>query len=554
MTTTTPPAAPQRAPGMTTRVLSGPGGMTGTLTLLRLALRRDRILIPVVVLGLAALAISSAQATLALYPTPENVTANLGGVLSNPALLAMYGPITNPTSPDAFAIYKTVMMGGIFLSLAAYAIVRRHTRTEEEEGRLELVSAGVVGRRAPLTAAMLLALGTVLLTCAVAVAGMLSLGMDPVGTLAFGAAWFGIGLVMTAVTAVAAQLTVTARGCAAIAIGVLGASFLIRAVADSVDGAERLSWLSYLGWAQKVQPYGGNRFSAVLVSVAASVVLLVVAYRLLERRDLGAGMIATRPGPDRAGRWLSSPLGLAWRLQRWSLLGWTLGFVLVGALLGSIAGSVEQMLSDPAMADLLRQIGGGEGTLTDLFLTAEFSFAGLITAAYGITATLRLRGEERDIRAEPVLATSTSRWSLLGSHLVIALAGTAWLLLVLGTSVGVIRGIAVGDLGGELAKLTEAALAPLPAVWVCVGLTVLVFGLAPRLTSVAWAALVAFLVIGEFGELLGLPAWLQDLSPFAHLPALPGGVLTLAPLLALTAGAIFLLASGSISFRRRDVG
>ncbi len=29
------------------------------------------------------------------------------------------------------------------------------------------------------------------------------------------------------------------------------------------------------------------------------------------------------------------------------------------------------------------------------------------------------------------------------------------------------------------------------------------------------------LVLGQFGELLGLPVWLQDLSPFRHSAAMP---------------------------------
>lgn len=546
------------ATGTAGRPAPSAAGLTATGTLFRLALRRDQVLVPVIVFGLALLAISSARASLALYPTPESVAEAVGGgVLSNPALLAIYGPITNPADPDAFAVYKTVMLGGIFLALGAYAIVRRHTRTEEEEGRLELVGAGVVGRRAPLVAAMSLALVVVFGSCAVTVGGMIALGMDPAGSFAFGLAWFGIGVVMTAVTAVAAQITTTARGCGALALAVLGVSFLVRAVADATDGGTRLawlSWLSFLGWAQQVEPYGDNRFGVVVVPLVASAALTLVAFALLERRDLGGGLLATRPGPARAGRWLGSPLGLAWRLQRWSLLGWSVAFLAVGALLGSIAGSVEEMLQDPAVADMLRQLGGGSGTLTDLFLSVEFSFAALIAAAYGIAATLRLRGEEREVHAEQLLATSTSRLTWLGSHLVIALAGTAWLLIVLGAAVGLVRGLAVGDVPGQVGRLSTAALAPLPAVWVCVGLTMLVFGLAPRFTSAAWAALVTFLVIGEFGAVLGLPDWLRDLSPFAHLPALPGGVLTAAPLLALAAVAVFLIASGSVGFRRRDVG
>ena len=42
--------------------------------------------------------------------------------------------------------------------------MRRHTRTEEEDGRFELLAAGVVGRRAPLAAAVALATPAVLAT------------------------------------------------------------------------------------------------------------------------------------------------------------------------------------------------------------------------------------------------------------------------------------------------------------------------------------------------------------------------------------------------------
>ncbi len=529
--------------------------LTGTGTLLRLAARRDRVLIPSIVTGLAVLTVASAQATIALYDDPARLLKDVGGMASNPAFLAMYGPLVSPPSVDSFAVFKTLMMGAVFLGIGAYAVLRRHTRTEEEEGRLELVGAGAVGRRAPLAAAVLLALGMVVLTCLANVSGMLALGMDATGTLAFAVSWLCFGAVMTAVTAVAAQVTTTARGCGAIALGFLALSFLLRAVGDAVDGAGAVAWISPLGWMQKVEPYGGNRFWIGLLSLATFVALIGLAFALLERRDLGAGLVAARPGPGRAGRWLGSPLGLAWRLQRWSLLGWSAGMVLVGALIGSLAKQVTTMLEDPATQDLLRQLGGNTSAdLTDLFLSAEFAFSGLAIAGYGISSTLRLRGEEREVHAEQVLATSTNRWTWLGSHLVIALLGTAWLQLVLGATAGLLHGLALGDVPGTVVRLMGAALAPLPAVWVCVGLTVLVFGLVPRWTSGAWILLILFLVVGEFGSVLGLPSWVSELSPFAHLPSLPGGAVSLAPLIAVVAVAVALVASGSVSFRRRDVG
>ena len=58
-------------------------------------------------------------------------------------------------------------MGSVFVGLLAFAIVRRHTRVEEEDGRLELVGAGAVGRQAPLTAAVLLAIATTVLAIVV---------------------------------------------------------------------------------------------------------------------------------------------------------------------------------------------------------------------------------------------------------------------------------------------------------------------------------------------------------------------------------------------------
>ncbi len=98
--------------------------------------------------GLVVLAVGSAQATLALYPTDEAASSGLATVITNPSIVAMYGPIPSETA-DAFAVLKTVMMGAFLTAVLAFVVVRRHTRTEEDEGRLELLGSGVVGRWAP---------------------------------------------------------------------------------------------------------------------------------------------------------------------------------------------------------------------------------------------------------------------------------------------------------------------------------------------------------------------------------------------------------------------
>jgi ABC-2 type transport system permease protein len=99
-----------------------------------------------------------------------------------------------------------------------------------------------------------------------------------------------------------------------------------------------------------------------------------------------------------------------------------------------------------------------------------------------------------------------------------------------------------------------AALVQVPAVWVVVGIIVAAFGLVPRLVVLGWVALVGFMLLGEFGPLFELSQAVMDVSPFTHVPRLPGGDFSAGPLLWLTAVAAGLMAVGLVGFRRRDVG
>lgn len=524
--------------------------LAGTGPLLRLAWRRDRWVVVVCVLLLVATAYGSMAATLDLYPTDAAAASGAALLKDNPSITAIYGPVPALTSAG-IGVLKTVMMGAVLTAFLAFALVRRHTRSEEEEGRFELVAAGVVGRRAPLAAAVGLALLTVLATGLLSALALLATGVDPAGAFALGTVEVVAGAVMTGVTAVAVQLTSTTRGAGGIAIAVLGLSFLVRAVADASPGsASPLVWASFLGWAEKVSPFGANRFWVLLPALAATVALLAVADLLLHRRDLGSGLWAARPGPARAAAGLSTPLGLAWRLQRGTVIGWTVGMVLLGFVVGGMARSVDQIASTPEVEKMLRQMSGGQGTLLEVFFGTEIRFIAVGVAAFGIAAALRARSEEAAGRAEVVLATPVGRWAWLGSTLLIAVLGALWLLTVMGTCAGLAAAsgspLGVGD-------LLPAALATAPAVLVCVALAVLLFGLLPRWSSAAWGLLALFVLLGEFGAVLDLPRWAMGLSPFDHLGSLPGGDANPAGLVALAVVAAAVGVAGFAGFRRRDL-
>jgi ABC-2 type transport system permease protein len=527
-------------------------GYAGTGALLRLALRRDRVVVPLSVLGLVALAGGSAKSTVDLYQGQDAIEA-ARALLTSPALVGMYGPIANPDNPDSFAIFKTLLLGAVAVALLAIVLVRRHTRTEEEAGRTELVGAGVVGRRAPLTAAVLLSVGTVVVASALSSLSLIGSGLGARGSWAFGIAWATVGLTFTGVAAVAAQLTTTTRGAGAWAFGTLGVSYLLRAVGDTSGAASWLTWLSPLGWAEKIEVFGENRVVVAVVPIVVTVLLVALAYALQERRDFGSGLLPSRPGPAEAAPALRSPWALAWRLQRANLLGWVIGYAIVGTVLGAVAGSVASLAGGESMQELLRKLGGDASSLTDTFISTELQFLAIGAAAYGISAALRLRSEENDLHTEQILATSTRRWTVLASHSVIALLGSALLMLVLALALALGTRSQYGGFGAALGHLLPSALATIPPVWVCVGLALAIFGSAPKIVYVAWALLAAFVVVGEFGPLFNLPQPVIDVSPFVHAVVLPGSSVVATPLVVLFAIAAALVVLAQTTFRRRDI-
>ncbi len=548
MTTATAPAPPI-AP-----TISLGTRLAGFSHLLRLAWRRDRILIPSSVLGLVVLAVGSAQATLALYPTDSEAATGLAGVLNNPSVVAMYGPIA-AQSADALAVFKTVMMGAFLTAVLGFVVVRRHTRTEEDEGRLELLGAGVVGRWSALAAAVTLGTVAVVAASVLSGLGLAALGMDPVGSIAFAVAWMTAGLAMVGVSAVVVQLASTTRGAAGLGFGYLGAMYALRAVADSADQGtfvQALGWLSPLGWAGRVEAYGANRTWILLLGVLALVAGVAVAVAVLDRRDLGAGIFPARAGPLRASRLLVGPVSLVTRLARGTIIGWSVGMLVGGVVVGSLLGSVAEMVADPGIRDLLEKLGGTTGTVENIYVATELHFVAAAVAAAGIALVLRLVGSERSGLGEVVLSTPTSRVRWFVAHVALPVVLTTALLTLIGAVVGLI-GPTASPNAPSLGPSVAASLSVLPAVWVMIGVAAALAGALPRFAPFSWGVLLVTFMLTEIGPLTKLPSWLVNVSPFSHLSPLPGGQFQVVSAVVLTLVALLLAGAGYWAYHHRDV-
>jgi ABC-2 type transport system permease protein len=539
---------------MTSSALAGtPLANTGALA--RLAFRRDRIMLPAWIYVITAAIASNSYSLNKLYPTGADRAQLAASGGRNPALVFLYGRLWGD-SLGAVSAWRYGVWAAIFAALMSIFLVIRHTRADEEAGRLELVGSAAVGRLAALTAALLVALAANVVLAVLLAVVLVVLGLPLAGSVAFALAITTCGLAFAAIAALAAQLAAGARAARGIAIGALGAAYLLRAVGDAsgAGGVSWLTWLSPLGWTEMLRPYTEDRWWVLALPLALTAAATAGAYALVVLRDHGAGLLPDRPGSATASAILRSPFGLAWRLQRGTLYGWAAGFAFTFAASGAAAKGIGSLLGGSSqLRNAFTRLGGQAG-ITDAYLAAIMSLAGLAAAAYATSAVLRLRAEETGGQAEPLLATAIgrTRWGL--SHIAVAVVGTAVLLAVAGVAAGLGYGLRTGSAGPEVARLLGAGMAQLPASLAVAGAAVVLFGLLPRASVAgAWTVVGVLVLIALFGQVLQLSQPILDVSPFTHVPKLPGAAVTGTPLLWLSLVVVALVAVGLAGLRHRDI-
>ena len=536
--------------------------LKGTLRLTRLAARRDRVQLPIWIAGMAMLMYAAAAAVADEFPTEAERATALHAAGASPAVLVMRG-IPVGASEGGLVNFRNFASTLLLAGLMSTFMVVRHTRQNEETGRAELIGAGSVGRHASLAAALALtAIANLVLGAALTVT-LLGAGLPAAGSVAFGAACAVTGVAFGGIAAVAAQLFTSARAANAFAASSVGVAFALRGIGDALgkqaaDGIQVdstwLSWLSPLGWGEQVRPFGDERWWVLALPLALFAGCLGAAFALVDRRDLGAGMVAAKLGPATAARSLLSPTGLAWRLQRGSVFGWVIGSAAFGVGIGALGDIANEGLGDnKGVADLMAQLAGTGGpNITDVYYAAMMNVFGVMAAGFAVQALLRLRSEEVGGQAEAVLATATGRAQWVASHLTCAVGGAAAVLLAAGAGAGIADALVGGTTG--VGTLIGAGLVQLPAALAVAGFAVLAFGWLPRLVvALAWAGFGLSVVCGVLGEIFGLPQSVRDLSPFSHVPAIPAVDPTAGPIIALVVVAVAFTAAGLVLFRRRDL-
>ena len=479
---------------------------TGVGSLLRLALRRDRVRLSVWITVLTLMMVYAPNAIKLAYPEEPQRAARVN-LLKTPAGMILGGPMFGGNETDLGVMMANELTLTLIVATSILSIltVIRHTRAEEESGAAELVLSSVVGRYARTYAALILVGGVNAILAVTMTVAMASTGFAVVDTAAMCLGITGVAMVFGAVAAVTAQLWRQARTATGAAMAVLALAALVRGVGDVINNSgSALSWFSPIAWAQQMRPFVELRWWPFALLVALAVGLMVLAAVLESRRQYDDGNIPST-GERPNAHPIKSIFGLHMTLQRGQTIGWTVGLFLAGLAFGSMTKS---LLDAAEENDLIRRVLAQQGT--DSVYTTMTQFLAAAATAYVVTAVVRVFNDEQSGLGEPVLAGAVSRWRWLLSAVAAALLGSTVLMFFAGLGNGLGAGLTLGE-PETIWRLTLAGLAFVPAMAVLAGIAA--FAVAVRRPWIGWLA-VTFVVISLYlGALLRLPRWLIDISP-----------------------------------------
>ena len=548
------------------------GDFNNTGNLIKFVFRRERFMTTAWILILVVFAMGVAPAMANMFPDAASRT-EFATTFNNPIMIAMMGPVYGVDNYTAGAMYGGLMLLWYAMAVAIMNIflVVRHTRADEQAGRVEVVRSLPTGRLANLNATMISAVIINAILGVLTGLGLAILGLEDMGfagSMAFGLSSAAVGLVFASIAAVFSQITSNASGATGMSFASIGLFYMIRAAGD-MQGNEIVSCISPLGLVLRTQSYVQNNIWPSLLLVAIAIVLSAVAYKLNSIRDLGQGFIAAKPGRATASPLLRSPFGLTWRLLRTMLITWAIVMFVLGASYASVIGEISSFIGDSpeyltvigvpvevldtlSEADKSRFIVEQFGTFVTLMMT-------LVAIVPLIGAVMKMRTEEREGRAENVLTRAVRRCKYTQGFVVLAFVASAVIQFLTASGLYLTAASVTSAAGTEnpftFIELMKSFFAFLPALWIMIGFAVLIIGLLPKATGVVWGYFGVVVFTSFMGRLV-FPDWLMNITPlhFVSQPVpLQDFTIDYTPLIIMTGIAAVMTAVGVIAYAKRDM-
>ena len=518
-------------------------------------LKRDlkKIIIWVLSLGLFSSALMPAfvemaqgQALIGLFET-----------MANPAMIAMVGPTPIESAEyytlGAMYAHEMLLMCCLFAMVVSTMHIISHTRKEEDLGMSELIRSFQVGRQANSLAIML---EVILINLAIA---MLTFSVllafdDPSltieGSLLFSISIGTSGIFGALIALCCAQIMPNGSSATMSSLAIIGLLYLLRATTDVID--QGLSLFNPMAWFYFTFPYTENNWYLLSFALILGIILLIIAFVLEEKRDVGAGYLKEKEGRAYAKKSLLSVTGLFLTLNKLALIAWLITFSLIGGAYGAMYGDMQSFIEGN---DLMEQMFAQSGiTIEDSFTSLIVMVMASLVAILPIVVMNRLFSEESKIRLSQIFSTKVSRTKLYWTSVIIASVSGIIGLLLASASLGYTGIYTMNDKTTlSITTFLEAGANFIPLIIFITGLTALFIGWQPKLSKIAYGYLAYTTLMAYFINMIEIPDILQKTSINNIIPLLPIAKFDLTTFIVITGIGLIMMVIGHFGYKKRDL-
>ncbi|GAA4063116.1 tetronasin resistance protein [Amphibacillus indicireducens] len=477
--------------------------------------------------------------------------------MQNPAMVSIVGPTPIETATNytigAMYAHQMLLFCGLFAMIIAALHVVGHTRKEEDLGLTELVRSFQIGRQANSFATIIEVLLVNSLLALLIGGTLTSFGTDTIsiqGSFLFGLSVAMAGLIGAAIALVMAQIMPNSAGATGSTLGIIGLLYITRAATDISNIT--FSMFNPLGWLYLTYPFTNNNWLPIFFALIFCIIMVMIAFALEGRRDMGAGYLPEREGRAYAKQSLLSVHGLFIKINKGVIISWLISFLILGAAYGAIYGDMQSFLESN---DLLQQMFTQSGVSIEESFTATIMMVMMgLVAILPIVIINKLFSVEQRLYLSQLHATKVTRGQFYWTNISLAIVIGAIGILFAAGGLGITALTVMED--HTTMNLTDFLIAGynfLPAVLFFTALAALALGWAPKLGKFIYVYLGYSFILNYFSGILDLPDWFLKTAIKSWIPQMPVESFKVIPFIVITTVSIILMTIGYLGYKKRDM-
>lgn len=515
---------------------------------------KGAILIGILAGGMAILQAFAYQAT---FPTKSDRDHFAASLQTAPALGIIYGEANNIQSPAGYMVYRTGPFLSLIVAIWGIVVTTKLLRGQEEDGRLELISAGVTTRFKTTLHLLLGFAGSIIVAFLIAAAIICTTRLSPDISLSFSRcalialATFSPGIILAGLGVVVSQLFASRRRallwCLAIAIGL----FALRSIGNVASDLYWLKNITPFGWADRLNPAIDPQYGWLLPFLLA-LPLLILGISIAAKRDIGEGIIKTRDTVRSHFILLRTATQFALRENWIVLLGWTLAALVVTSMIASLTSvATDALTSSPSLSAIVSRLGNAND-LKVAFIGSGMVFTVMLLLVMATTSLGSIRGEEAKNYLDTLLSQPIRRTHWLLWRFILVVVTITIIALVCTTAAWI--SAHAQHITFDLGNFMMVGLTLAGTIIFTFGVGTLLYGMWPRIATAGMYVIIIWsFVIDLLGSVITLSDIVTKSSLFHYIASSPSQSPDWPTFLWLSTLGIIFAAAGIFAFSKRDI-